>query len=459
MSTDTMSRAVATLHSDGSRAWLACSQCGKPALSIAKEAMGLGQGVWTSCKSSSSEQFLMRVQTQGMKMVPALLVRSTHVVISAQHLYHAGIEHALLGKGFPRPIATLSVHYCREHAAAGESVRLTPDARAGLDVEAPLVNTKIEGRALDAKYTRLLCCSGSPGKAPCGGKAPCDGKAPCGGTVAKGELLPWRAGSGALPIAQMLYFSRKSAGIERGIVVWVVDHTLPVVVLSDYAKLFTTGEGLRTLNGLCREHVAVFPRKCVVCNGDIMSEKDAVCILGDNQHTAHASRCSQPCKRCAVSIPKVAPTLDEAMDCERAVAVDACCSYCANSTDEVGSNFFKQQDVVQRSEVGSNFFKQQDVVQRSGQKRTGNRLQPQAHVAVGDIFARRAKTQNTGGVTEIDGLEPGAERVVFRSDNTVARKRNVNGRIEYLPLDGEPFREKDGRIELYECGRRCAPSQ
>jgi hypothetical protein len=121
--------------------------------------------------------------------------------------------------------------------------------------------------------------------------------------------------------------------------------------------------------------------------------------------------------------------LDEAMDCERAVAVDACCSYCASSTDE-------EHETVGYEMTSDNNFKQPHVVERRGQKRTGNMSQPATHVAVGSIFTGAVKAQqNTGVGAEIDGLEPGDEKVVFRSGGW-ARKRNVNGKIEYMLLDG-----------------------
>jgi hypothetical protein len=59
---------------------------------------------------------------------------------------------------------------------------------------------------------------------------------------------------------------------------------------------------------------------------------------------------------------------------------------------------------------------------------------------------------------QIDGIEPGDEMVVRRFDNTFARKANVNGKIKYLPLDGQAFRGKDGRIEFYEYGLLVAKS-
>ena len=294
MSSDSMSRAIETLLSHGSKAWLACSKCGGKALSIAVEATGLGgaKGTWESYKSA--DDFLLRIQTAELKQRTALLVRSTHVVLSAQHLHLAGIAHGLHKTGFSRPIATLSTHQCRECATIGNSLRLRPDATVGLDTEASLVGTIICSHMLDNKSARLQCSSGS-----------------CAGLVAKGIVLPIKAATEktALPLAKMLYFSRKSKNsLQLGIVVWVVMESLPVVVLDDLATLFKTGDLLRTLNFHCSKHAQVFPRKCVVCNGEIATQVDAA-FLGVNSKTlllsrdglaAHLIRCVHPCKICGV---------------------------------------------------------------------------------------------------------------------------------------------------------------
>jgi hypothetical protein len=443
MSSDAMSRAVETLRSRGSNAWLACSVCGGKSLSIALEGTGLGgaRGGWESCKSV--DDYLLRLNTVDMKTRTALLVRSTHVVLSAQHLLHAGIDHALHKTGFARPIPTLSLHKCRECAIVGQSLRLRPDAKMGLGTEAQLMETIVRSRMVDDKLAHLLCSSES-----------------CTGVIAKGALLPFRTGADetAQPLAQMLHFSRKGKGVlQNGIIVWVVMEKLPVVVLDDFAVLFKTGDFLRTLNMQCNRHAAVFPRKCVVCNAEIATRLDAAFLGVDSKtapmphhvHAAHFLRCVHPCKMCGVWVPKVAPTFEEAMESEISVAMHARChefEACAARSKELAQT--KNLNSAQNSPFTSFPLERLSVTHiKQPEPRGGSLFAP---------TSARGRQLNCDEM-EIDGIKPGDEKVVWRSGNTFARKQNVNGKIQYLPLDGQAFRGQDGRIEFYEYGVRVSP--
>jgi hypothetical protein len=426
-------------------------------MSLAVEATGLGgaKGEWESYRSA--DDFLLRTQTVDMKTRTALLVRSTHVVLSAQHLHHAGITHALYKTGFSRPIPTMSVHKCRECAIMGQSLRLRPDAKMGLETEACLVKTVISSRVVDDKSARLLCSSES-----------------CTGLVGKGKVLPCKAGASqdSPSLAKMLYFSRKGQGsLQLGIVVWVVMESLPVVVLDDLAALFKTGEELRTLNVQCNQHAAVFPRKCEVCNGGIATRLDAAFLGVDsknsnmpgNWHAAHVLRCVHPCKLCGVWIPKVAPTFEEAMESERAVAMHARChelEACdARSKETVQDKktihqvtSFPQELRLEQSYAGSKWARGEATRFKVEGGYAGSKFGQ----LVGRDGPTHIKMEESRAGMEIDGIEPGGEKVVRRSDNSFARKLNSNGKIEYLPLDGQAFRGKDGSIEFYEYGRRVA---
>jgi hypothetical protein len=454
MNNDTLAHAVDTLRSQGSTACLSCTVCGGKALSIAVEATGLGgaRGGWESYRSV--DDFLLRMQTVEMKTRIALLVQSKHVVLSAQHLHHAGIAHALHGTGFSHPIPTMSLHKCRECAIVGQSLRLRSDAKIGLETEAALMDTIVRSRMLDDKLARLQCSS------EC-----------CTDLIGKGTLLPFKTGveetasplakilpaktdaeEPAPPLAKMLYFSRKGqGGLQLGIVVWVVMESLPVVVLDDFAALFKTGEKLRTLNVQCNQHAGVFPRKCVVCNGTISTRLDAAFLGVDsktsnmpgNWHAAHVLRCVHPCKLCGVWIPKVAPTFEEAMESERAVAMHARCHEFEACDARTRATQKKPIALL------TSYPQERPDVKRKNQAGSLNKGY------VPDWKSGRTgpfTTEHPSTGIEIDGIEPGDEKVVRRFDNTFARKRNVNGKIEYLPLDGQAFRGKDDRIEFYEYG-------
>jgi hypothetical protein len=485
-SVDTLSRAVETMLSHGSDAFLVCSECGGKALSIASNGgLGVPKGVWSRMKNV--DNWMMRLQTVGMETCTTLIVQSNHVVISAEHLYEVGLGHANHGEGFSRGITTLSEHKCRKCATVGESLRISAAGRLGLEESGELIHTRIERRILDGDSARLLCSSKS-----------------CSGVVWKGLLIPPLASSaqatasaalvsssvpalasssvpalasssvpalasssvpalascGSPPLATMLYFSRgRKNQCEEGIVVWVVMHMLPVVVVSDYATVFDSmfSGNLRSLNILCGEHATTFPRNCVVCCGEISKADDAVMLLGDEKYAAHKDRCAQFCKRwgCNECIVKIAPTPEEAVEVERNVALEALCPSLDGVTCIVSQ--FKKKTVKQAPIAdGYGIFVFTGKAQIEGKKLEGKKLEGKKLEGKKLEGGQKARAFGWwgGNESDVEGIAEGGHEVVRRSDNTVACKCNIKGKIEYHPIDGELFRELDGSITTYEYGQR-----
>jgi hypothetical protein len=79
-----------------------------------------------------------------------------------------------------------------------------------------------------------------------------------------------------------------------------------------------------------------------------------------------------------------------------------------------------------------------------------NLLKTKSHESV-DRYGKKPKYEERDRGELLEGLYPG-ECGIFRTNGTVFLKTNENGVVSRKPVCGEPFREKDGCISVYEYG-------
>ncbi|KAJ1465766.1 hypothetical protein T484DRAFT_1757181, partial [Baffinella frigidus] len=168
---DPVSRAVRILTSPNGGVYdtgarVACSKCGKLALSVNREGrLGIGTGGWV--RNSDVEALFMRANCEQISLqneeIMALVVSSGAVVLCAQHIITAGLEHEMLGMGFDTAIHSLTYHECTTCAMGpggvgpGLSLRLRLDALALINTEIKCVDTAVRGVVDRDPRVRLRC--------------------------------------------------------------------------------------------------------------------------------------------------------------------------------------------------------------------------------------------------------------------------------------------------------------
>ncbi|KAJ1468017.1 hypothetical protein T484DRAFT_1920919 [Baffinella frigidus] len=243
-SEDVVSRAVRMLVSPKTAAHIACSnsecksgmrvsadpECGS-ALRICMESLCMGgsTGRWTP--NHHVDELFVRancVQTSLQNgEILALLVGRGAVVLGAQQVITAGLEHDMFGTGFKAALKSLTHHECNTCAAGpGKSLRLRLDARTLFDTEVALVAAAIHDVVSCDPKVRLRC------------GVQCENHC-CGESIKSGALL-------TPPCATLKQKSKTQA-------------------ILDFLELFAKGESnynFTPLNTFCDKHNFSFPRPC-----------------------------------------------------------------------------------------------------------------------------------------------------------------------------------------------------
>jgi hypothetical protein len=480
-SEDTVSRAVRILTSanDGSYdrgARIACSKCGKLALWVNREGrLATGKGKWVH--NPDVDALFVRANCAQISLqneeIMALVVSRGAVVLCAQHVITAGIEHEMAGTGFDTAMHSLTYHECTACSigpggvGTGLSLRLRLDALALIDTEIKYMDAAVRSVADSGPKVRLHC--GVPCGSGCCGESTNSGTLltpPCAGSTQKPHTMA--SAMGTVPSkrvldprsvhthGKLLYFARGvGAPSEVGVLVWVVEQRLPVVQVDDVTKLFTQDQSkydFTPLNVFCSRHNFTFPRLCGICAQTIPSQErsQVVEFISGPVHT----RCSQECEGCSLPIARMGPTPEQATEGEKKIALPAKCMRCANPSSI------------------------KELVQTTcslGHARSGDKPGKPSAVMVREaaMLALKRKSEETprkwgvrsreerwiGDLKE--GLWPGDSGNFRMADGTVAFKENTDGVISKRPVCGEWFRESDGGYSLYEWGHRvhCEPAQ
>jgi hypothetical protein len=478
---DTVSRAVRILTSanDGynvtcdTGARIACSKCKKPALWVNREGrMGVGKGDWV--RNPDVEAMFVRADCKQISLqneeIMALVVSSGAVVLCAQHVIAAGVEHEMLGKGFDTAFPSLTYHECTACSTlsggvgTGLSLRLRLDALAFIDTEIKYMDTAVRNAADSDPKVRLRC------GVPCGGGL-------CGESLNSGTLLTPPSTSttqkphtvqGAMGMVspmgvldpraanthgKLLYFARGVGGpSEVGVLVWVVEQRLPVVQVDDVTKLFPQVQSnydFTSLNTVCDRHNFTFPRLCGICAGAILCQEGSQVVesISGPVHT----RCSQMCQGCTLPVARMGPTPEQATDSERKIiALPAKCMRCANPSG--AQTRVETTCKLTHATPGDKPGKASANMVRETALLALKRKSEQMPCGKGQFKTPGREERWIGDLKE--GLWPGDSGIFRMADGTVASKTNTDGVISKKPVDGEWFRELDGGQSIYEWGHR-----
>jgi hypothetical protein len=279
---DIVSRAVRMLTSPRSNAKIVCSACGEVALRTTTAALHLGGSVGKWSRNPSAGAFLLQTTTNSDDDMHLLLAKKGVVVLHAQQVVCAGIEHDIKGNGFKTHLKSETRHLCNKCTTIpGTSIRLRIDAQLCTDTEIEYIDTTV--RILVGDNVKLqMCCStcfdgihkGTLVMPP----RRVSGQSRHGGEAATASSM----GSIATPgeardtnrHGQLLYFSRNtSTAREVGILVWVVDQRVAVVEVNDMSDIFSGKAScydLVSTNKSCCVHQSSCPMPCALCAKNIM---------------------------------------------------------------------------------------------------------------------------------------------------------------------------------------------
>ncbi|KAJ1466971.1 hypothetical protein T484DRAFT_3632198 [Baffinella frigidus] len=270
---DIVSRAVRLLTSPKGNVTICCSDCGDVAIRTTTEALQLGGGVGTWSRNPSAGALLLRTRdsTDDMRM---LLVKKGAVVLNAQQVICAGLEHDLKVRGFRTHLRSETHHQCHKCATTpGTSMRLRIDALLATDTEIAYMDATIRMRVGEDAKVRMCCsvCSDGlhkgailpPPRTPTMSSLATTHVACAMGAIAE----PGKAHD-THRHAQLLYFSRHTNSIrETGILVWVIDQGVSVIEVPEISDVFSNNAAsydLVSTNKQCQKH-QTFPRPCAVC--------------------------------------------------------------------------------------------------------------------------------------------------------------------------------------------------
>jgi len=489
---DVVTRAVRMICSEKAAAYIECSECASPALRLntASLKMGSSKGIW-SRNEHVGALFLRSAKLTDTETF-ALIVSKGAVVLSAQHIIWAGIEHDMKAKGFKRGLRALTHHVCSICARERDtSIRLRVDACAKIAVEVDYMDSVTREAALDDAKVRLQCstCShqlqySGPSTNSIGGVLPDRARtllppAPAlsnknqsakTAMTAMGQINVPPDVNDTQRLGQLLYFSRNTGKpTETGVLVWVVDQALPVVQVADMTSVFepaSTSYEFKPLNAQCHAHKQVFPQACAICAQQIHSEEQAVMADGLRGHV-HAG-CSQRCTMCASMVARLGPTPEEATFAELCIALPAQCVRCAANGGGGGGGGGvagkhagdHEQPTCKTSKLTQFDLAQPGVGDKPG-KASAAMLREKA------LNALKIKSTNETGTTASksgfqerwigdckQGLYPGGSGIFRMADDTLALKLNKDGVIVKKPVCGYWFREQDGSLSVYEWGVR-----
>jgi hypothetical protein len=456
---DPVTRAVRLLISDRTKASVACSQCGNGALPLCKEGR---LGNWASWERNSNvSAMFIRADCAQISLhaeeIVALVVSHGAVVLSAQQVITAGLEHDMHSGGFERPLISLSTHLCLNCASPGRSARLLMTAKSFVETEEQYMDTKLRELALDDARVRIHCACGESINSgtllpPPRKKAqdPLDTltarKVPTPKAYALG-LLPDKTCLDARNVdkhGQLLYFSRNTGKkTEVGILVWVVDQRLPVTITQDVTELFEPRQAqydLTALNCKCHTHNTTFPTACGLCANPINKPQDATTteFISGPVHC----NCAQKCIGCGTPVARLGPRPEEAMDAEMRISLPALCYRCASGDTATKVVTEPTRAVLEEPKPKEKPGKASEEMLR---ETALAKLKRKAGPAGG---GGKYKERWIGDQTE--GLWPGDQGIYRLKDGTLALKTNKDGVISKSPVCGEMFTEPDGSHSIYE---------
>ena len=470
-SEDPVSRAVRMLTSVNTRAHIECSngKCKESALSICREGrLGGSNGVWV--RKTDVEPLFVRANCEQISLqneeILALIVSRGAVVVAAQHVIAAGLEHDMMGTGFETAIQSLTHHLCHQCARVlgpGISLRLRIDARALIDTEVALIDKAIQDVASSDPKVRLRC-------GVC-----CENKC-CGQSLNSGTLLTppcaavnhtSKTYAGVMGVnpsvgvldprnthkhGQLLYFSRNSGKkTEVGVLLWVVDQRLPVVHVDCVTELFaqdTSTYNFTPLNTFCDFHNFTFPRPCGICAQSIPSPEGSQVVefINGPVHTG----CSQKCEGCGLPVARLGPTPKQATVSEQKVALPAKCFRCANPSSSKQRE--KAACVLAQVSTGDKPGKASAAMVREAAMLALKRKATQT--PSGKWGGSKREERWIGDCKE--GLWPGESGIFRMADDTIALKENTGGVVSRKPVCGAPFREACGGVSVWEWGSRVS---
>jgi hypothetical protein len=282
---DVVSRAVRMLISPKSNVKITCSSCGEVALQTTTEALHLGGSIGKWSRNPSAGALLLQT-TESTDYKRMLLVKKGAVVLYAQQVVCAGLEHDLNGNGgFKTHLKSETHHLCNKCTTTpGTSMRLRIDAQISTDTEVAYIDTTIRILVGDNAKVRVCCpvCSDGLHKGTLlppprtSVKSSEKLKACAMGMIAEhGETHDTQRHG------QLLYFSRNTGTTrEVGILVWVVDQRVAVIEVDDISEVFTENAvcySLTATNKQCDIH-RQFPMSCNVCAKNIRSMDAATTV-------------------------------------------------------------------------------------------------------------------------------------------------------------------------------------
>ena len=353
---DVVTRAVKILLPEKASAYIECTTCASPALRLNAASLRLGssKGLWS--RNHNVGAFFLRGNKPtdtllgGNKLIDtetfALIVSEGAVVLSAQHIISAGVEHDMNALGFKKGLRALTHHECSVCAReCGTSIRLRVDACAKIAAQVDFMDSVIREVALDNVKVRLQCSTCvqqlDEGRTLLAPARQDKHKNPLARTfmTAMGGISVPHDVNDTHRCGQLLYFSRNTGKpAEAGILIWVVDQALPVVHVADMTSVFEPGSTayefksqnasyeFKPLNAHCHAHTSVYPRPCVICARQIKSVQQAV-VADGLRGPVHVA-CSQRCTTCETTVARLGPTPDEATEREQCIALPALRALC-----------------------------------------------------------------------------------------------------------------------------------
>jgi hypothetical protein len=467
MSEDPVSRAVRLLMSTGSAASVACSNCHRVALSLNTAAVGLAgrPGIWARCKALDMTALFLR--TDGVNATDAretLLVTGGAIVLCAQQVIFAGLEHDMTKCGFTDHLEPITQHLCNKCTNVdGVSLRLRLNTRATIEKDLKDINGVFHKGAVDNAKLRLRCSDKDcdvtthtgtlrvpthTSKNDTGGQKKHISKACAMGALASTDAWDMNRHG------QLIYFSRhkgKTFEDVGGVLLWIVDQRLTVVQADHIPDLFPRNVvcyELTSLNALCHTHTHTYPRPCAICAREIQSEHEAVSV-DLLSAPVHVKGCAQKCTVCKhATVARLGPTPEEGTTGEQCIALPAKCASCASGTSKhaqaTTQKLVSLPQIVQGDRPGRPSAK---MVRETAM----NALKGKSDGATSSTGFKR-KENWIGDLKE--GLYPGDGGNFHMPDGTWVYKENVDGAISKRAICGQWFREADGGLSVYEWGKR-----
>jgi hypothetical protein len=465
MSEDPVSRAVRLLKSAGSAASVKCSDCDEVALSMnTKPSLGGSFGAWTDNPIDVSALFLRSDGVNFTDVKETLLVTSGAIVLSAQQVIFAGLQHDMMKNGFKSYLEPITHHVCnactKKIGGTVKSLRLLPDARVSLEKDVECIESVFEEGFLAQAKLRLRCASQDCKTTTHTGTIRAITRQ--GDTGVQKKHMPKTCAMGALAPTdawdmtrhgQLIYFSRhKGKNHLGGVLVWIVDQRLAVVqtdILSDLFPKNVLCYELTSLNALCRTHTHTYPRPCAICARSIQSEHQAV-LVDLLSAPVHDKTCAQKCTGadCKNIVARLGPTPEQGTLLEQCIALPAKCANCVKGIQKHAQTATEKTISLPQIAPGDKPGKPSAAMVR---ETAMNALKHTSEGASSSTGFKR-KERWIGDLKE--GLYPGDGGNFHMHDGTWVYKENVDGVISKRAICGQWFREADGGLSVYEWGKR-----